>query len=89
MTTPVSATREPIERSIPAVMMTNVCPTPRMQLYEICSSTVTKLRGFKNSPCAAALTIPIKIATIATNTVLRSQRFFSSALKRRLPWRQR
>ena len=26
---------EPTERSMPAVIMTNVCPTPRMQLYVI------------------------------------------------------
>jgi hypothetical protein len=44
-TTPVRATMDPTERSIPSLMMTNIMPMARMPFIEACLMILIKLAG--------------------------------------------
>ena len=46
--TPQTASTEPTDRSMPAVMMTKVMPTARMQLMATWLATLTRLSGVTN-----------------------------------------
>src|ERR1700674_395182 len=71
MSTPVSAMSDPTERSMPAVMITKVCPAARIALTEIWRSTLTTLPGARKSPWVRPLRTPNSTTKPATRPAVR------------------